>query len=114
MTESTVLIMIAIVWTHFIADFLLQTKQMAELKSSSNVMLGFHAFVYACPFIWVGIQYAIINGVLHFIVDWITSRQTSRLWLERKVRLFFIVIGFDQAIHLTCLFSLYFLMKGGM
>ena len=114
MTESTILILIAIVWTHFIADFLLQTNQMAELKSSSNKWLGFHSLVYACPFIWVGIQYAVISGLIHFIVDWNTSRTTSKLWLDRRVRLFFIVIGFDQAIHLTCLFTLYFLMKGGM
>lgn len=111
---TTLYIVLAIVWTHFIADFVLQTRMMAESKSFSNKWLGIHALVYTLPFLWVGIQFAIINGILHFIVDWITSRQTSRLWLERKVTLFFVVIGFDQAVHITCLFVSYFIMKGGL
>ena len=113
MTTSILSILLGIVWTHFVADFLLQSRRMAESKSSSYKWLGLHAFIYACPFIWVSIPYAIINGALHFMVDWATSRQTSQLWLEGKVRLFFTVIGFDQAAHITCLFVTYHILSKG-
>lgn len=110
MTTTMLHIILGIVWTHFLADFVLQTRQMAESKSFSNKWLGLHALIYTCPFIWVGIPYAIINGILHFIIDWATSRLTSQFWLERKTTLFFIVIGFDQAVHISCLFITYYIL----
>lgn len=95
-----------IIWLHFIADFILQTDYMAVNKSKSNRVLLGHALCYASPFILiVGIKYGLLNGLLHFGTDYISSRVTSNLWSKGDRRNFFIVIGLDQAVHLTCLLA---------
>ena len=91
-------IILLIVWLHFVADFLLQTEAMANNKSSSNKWLTIHIVCYSLPFMVFGVWFAFINGVLHFITDHITSRITKRLWAEKKVGLFFKVIGFDLSL----------------
>jgi len=93
-----------VVWLHFLADFVLQNDKMALNKSKSNMWLGLHAFIYMLPFLLFGWKFALINGVLHFIVDYMTSRGTSKLWAAEERHWFFTLIGFDQAVHLTCLF----------
>ena len=103
-------VILLIVLFHFVSDFLLQTEEMANNKSTSNKWLTIHVTCYSIPFIAISPLYALINGVLHFITDYITSRITKRLWAEKKVGLFFKVIGFDQAIHMSTLFGTYYLM----
>ena len=92
-----------IVWIHFVADFIFQTDTMAINKSKSNKWLGIHAFTYCIPFVIFGWQYAAINGIAHFTVDYMTSRGTSKLWNANERHWFFALIGFDQAVHVTCL-----------
>ncbi len=97
-------LIIGIVWAHWWADFVTQTDDMAKKKSTSFGWLTFHVFTYSIPLlIWFGWRYAAINGVAHWIVDAITSRITSRLWAKKQVHNFFVVIGFDQAVHITVL-----------
>jgi len=103
---------IMLIWMHFVADFVLQSDSMAKNKSTSNKWLGLHIFVYSIPFIYFGWLFAIVNGIAHFITDYITSRITSRLWKAGKVHYFFVVIGFDQAVHITTLFVTYGLLVG--
>lgn len=71
------------------------------------------------PVLFVG-----VTGGLHWVTDWCTSRVTSRLWFvvgatadtrhegyvavkvqydDSKRHWFFVVIGFDQLIHVWCL-----------
>ena len=59
--------------------------------------------------IWLlaGAAFAIVNAVLHFATDWCTSRVTKRLWLAEQRHWFFVVIGLDQSIHMTCLLGTY-------
>jgi len=92
-----------LVWLHFLGDFLLQTTEMATNKYNSIKHLALHSFVYSLPFLLIGLQFAVINMILHFIIDFFTSKVTHELWEKEESHWFFVVIGFDQAVHITCL-----------
>lgn len=106
-----ILAIIAIVWFHFIGDFVFQTNKMALNKSKSVVWLTYHALAYSAVFIIISPLYALINGVLHWITDYFTSKISSSYWAKGNMRLFFGTIGLDQAIHFTCLFGTYAAFK---
>ena len=44
---------------------------------------------------------------MDWVTDYFTSRATKKLWEKEEVRKFFMVIGLDQAIHITTLFLTY-------
>lgn len=88
---------------HWIADFICQTDYMARNKSTSVKALSLHILVYTLIMSTLGIKFAIINGMIHFVVDFITSRITKKLWAKQDVHNFFVVIGLDQFIHATTL-----------
>ena len=100
-------IVITILILHFIADFVLQSSWMAVNKSKNNLALFLHVTVYAMVFSVFGFLYAVVNAFMHFIIDYVTSRITSKFWAEQKYHLFFVTIGLDQTLHFICLFSTY-------
>lgn len=101
---------------HYISDFLLQTRWMANNKSKNLKALSLHVLVYtvgiaiASTFILDGqdiIFYALLNGGLHFVTDFFTSKWTSSLYKKENWFGFFGVVGLDQLIHgLTLLTTL--------
>ena len=105
--EISVFLILYIMFLHWFADFVLQTNWMATNKSSNNLALMSHVLVYTavmfCGTLVLSnslfILWAIVNGVLHFCVDYVTSRITKKLWTENKVHDFFVMIGLDQLIH---------------
>lgn len=105
-----------IIWAHFVADFICQTDAMARNKSSSNFWLGYHISTYTLALMVGALAvtggdprgvaiYALVNGAAHFATDYVTSRITKRLWEKKRVHDFFVVIGFDQALHMTILLA---------
>ncbi len=99
---------------HWYSGFVLQTRWQAENKSKNNFALTAHVVTYTAGF-WfllfflhhfrgvftangVGV-YVMVNGILHWVTDYITSRCTSYFWGKKDVHTFFAVIGIDQFIH---------------
>ncbi len=98
---------------------------MAQNKSTSNKWLGAHVLTYCFVFwgayiIWLlagglvsshfGVDlphfgtasfgaFILLNGVLHFCTDWVTSRCSKHFWEKKDIHNFFVAIGFDQFIH---------------
>ena len=95
---------ILIIWIHFIADFVLQSDKVAINKSKDIKCLIWHCAIYYIAMLVFGPEFALINGVAHFVVDFITSKITSYLWITNRRHWFFTMVGLDQAIHMTCLF----------
>lgn len=115
---------ILILFTHWLFDFFLQTREMGNNKSKSNYYLAQHVGIYSlglffASFVifpdksWVdiGIFWIMINGASHFLTDYVTSRATSALYKEERFHEFFSVIGLDQMIHYITLFGTYIWLK---
>lgn len=100
-------IFLIIIWIHFISDFVLQFDKMSLNKRKSFLWLLVHSLVYGILFLYFGIVYSLVNVILHFLVDGVSSRVNSRLLLLESKHWFFVGIGLDQAIHLTLLISSY-------
>ena len=113
MELGTILLILS---THFVGDFIFQTDKQAKNKSSSNYWLTVHVATYGIclsfarlimgntlpSFYWV-----LINIVLHWYTDFVTSRINAYLWRKEMRHWFFVGIGLDQLIHYTCLFATY-------
>jgi len=107
--------LIWILFSHFIADFVCQTDKVAKSKSSDFGFLTEHVNIYILVLVMVGyIPLAMIfkfepslvflwNYPSHFIIDAITSRITTYLYLKEKRHWFFVVIGLDQFLHTAIL-----------
>lgn len=116
---------ISMVVAHFVGDFLLQSDWMALNKSKNTSALTTHCVIYSLCFLPFGILFTLVTFLLHFIVDAITSKMTSKLWFidtgpvkaealrttlyewatirwDRR-HWFFVMIGFDQLIHYVSL-----------
>lgn len=104
-----------IIVTHWVSDFILQSDYVAKNKSKSNLILLQHVGIYGLPFLFLfGWKYAIINSIGHFIIDWFTSRASGILFRKGDIHNFFVIIGLDQALHLSCLVATIPLIGGGL
>jgi hypothetical protein len=81
-------------------------------KSKSMKWLGIHSLVYSLPFFYFGVVFGVFTCLSHFLVDFISSRITSKLWEMKEVKWFFTTIGFDQAIHYMILIGTYKILLG--
>ncbi len=101
--------LVALLAAHWVADFLLQSRWMAENKSSRLDALSLHVAVYTSGIGVVGLVlfgpsasllwFLLANAALHFATDFVTSRATSALWKRQNIHGFFAVIGLDQLLH---------------
>jgi len=100
---------VTLLGVHWIADFLCQTRWMAENKSRRLDALSAHVLIYsavmAVPSVVIlgltgtALLFLAVNGALHFATDYVTSRMTSALWQRQNVYGFFAVVGLDQFLH---------------
>jgi hypothetical protein len=101
---NVVLLLLAI---HWFADFILQTRWMAMGKSKSWRPLTIHVVIYSLCFLPFGIVYALLNGALHWITDFFSSRLSSDYWSSNRTKAFWTVIGLDQLAHASALIGTY-------
>lgn len=104
---GTVSAFLILIWLHWLSDFVFQTDAMAKGKSKSSKMLALHVCAYVTCFLWLGWKFALVTWVAHFCTDYVSSRITSRLWAAKQVHWFFVVVGLDQALHMTQLVLTY-------
>jgi hypothetical protein len=129
---SIVLIHIIVLFlVHYVADFIFQTRKVADNKGKNVLYLLLHGFHYTL--VWLGILsliglvgviigtpllsgsvtwcsvicFSLLNGLLHTITDFITSKFTSRFYARKNFSAFFNVIGFDQFVHATTIILTY-------
>lgn len=122
-----------VLFTHYLADFVYQSREIATTKSSNNIALLTHVGIYGSVFaiasilditvfsvLWdnwktpsVGrhIAFIIINVVLHFVTDYFTSRASTQAYKAGDLHRFWCIIGFDQMLHAT---TLYYSWRGLM
>lgn len=112
-----------LILVHWVADFVLQTREMGENKSKDNFWLTAHVTIYSLttivtwylffllikvPITMHSISLSFISiFIMHWITDYITSRMTSKFATNQKWYGFFTTIGFDQVLHYTQLFIVY-------
>lgn len=123
--------------THFIADFIFQSEEMATGKSTDNVQLVKHTFMYSfitfiCLIImglyeWVVdisyilkplniLLFTIITFIFHTITDYMTSRVVKQKFNNEEYGSpipnlgAFTIIGFDQVLHYVQLFLTFSLL----
>lgn len=104
---------------NYIADFLLQSREIATKKSKSLPALLKHvstlgifmfvtlAICYKFENLYGVFAFSMVNMLLHGITDFFTSKWTSHLYKNEKIKQFFDVIGFDQLIHVITILMTY-------
>lgn len=115
--------LIFIMWANYVADFLLQSKKMSNNKHHSVSWLLVHIAAYTTSFAfflwifnllvqaftWENMLLLVgINGISHFIIDFITSKISAYYYKANKYKTFIKIIGMDQFIHVTILIILTF------
>lgn len=102
---------------HMIADFFLQSSNMAERKITSIKILLLHCATYTlifaiANFVFFKVEFAILTtliiSILHFIIDFIRIKIDNK-FSNDKIRFFVFVI--DQLLHLTAIFTTYYLLN---
>lgn len=122
---SAITIILFILFTHWVSDFVLQTDWEAKNKSTNNKALLAHVLGYITPWVIICVAYVDVTNdwkmlwfipitfCIHWVTDYFTSRLNSRLLKEGKTHEFFVSIGFDQFLHFTQLLITYELLKAG-
>lgn len=132
MEISALLMVLWLMASHWVADFVFQTEHMALNKSTSNVALGKHVGAYTAvlgvltvvPFFsMLGATSAtenaasvmdtfaaflLLNAALHFATDFVTSRAVKLEFANENKHNGFVIIGIDQLIHHTCILLTFF------
>jgi len=106
-----------ILFAHWLGDFVFQSSDMALKKNRSIKWLTIHVLTYSVIILLfviflfpldLAIYYFLVNGVIHWLVDFFTSKAAARYY--KKPRVFYPILGFDQFLHvLTLYYSLLYL-----
>lgn len=127
MSSQTLTVVMVLLFIHWVSDFLTQTDWQANNKSKSWKALLTHTGIYTItmgiginiceasdlfnPKYWYSILIFIgVMFISHTIIDYKSSRVTSKLYEEGDIRSFFDIIGLDQYAHYFTIFVSYSLL----
>lgn len=108
-----------ILFVHFLADFVFQTREMGVKKSKSTYWLTTHvvtytlvttlfwAFFFSVRNVDTLITIASLTFASHWLTDYVTSKVSSYMYTKKQFYFFFMTIGFDQWAHALTLFYTY-------
>lgn len=113
---ATLIFILYPIIAHWVSDFVFQTEYEGNNKSKRFSALLSHTFTYATVMFlfieilfftgllgihsyWTLITFWVLMFGTHTIIDYYTSRWTSSLYANNKIRKFFKVIGLDQVLH---------------
>ena len=111
------MMLIYVLFCHWINDFvgqgyLFPSLEIGKNKSKSVLILWLHIFLYSLgmwlmlwPFMggWSAFWFMMLNGGSHLIIDSVTSKLSSKAYVDGNIRWFWTVIGFDQFLHVAIL-----------
>jgi hypothetical protein len=115
-------IIVVLLFAHYFADFMVQPEKWAVNKGRDVVMLTKHILVYSLSFFAVTWLFlipnnwntwllfliaAVLNGIIHFFIDYTTSRINRILWAKKNTSIFWKVIGLDQLLHYITIAVIY-------
>lgn len=119
----SIYIILCLLFTHWIGDFVTQSHWMSINKSKDWNALISHIAVYTGAWmITVGLLGSVlhlelrivwfipITMLIHGAVDYYTSRVHSQMYKEEKYHEFFTSIGFDQLVHHVQIFLTFYLL----
>jgi hypothetical protein len=109
---------LAVLFIHYIADFVCQTRWMAENKSKDLTPLLYHIYAYTValglglagysafvhelrPLMVLG--FMTVNILAHFCIDYCTSKVNAWFFNQKRMAFFWWSIGFDQYLHTALL-----------
>jgi len=107
-----------LLFLHWVGDSLFQSGLMAVRKGNSPVVLTQHVLIYTWTIglgllfrdVWQMVAlYAILNGILHWLTDFVTSKLNGRLWKSGNattppnLHWFFVSVLSDQLVHTIAL-----------
>lgn len=112
---------------HYLADYILQSDEMAKRKANELPILAYHSLIHFITFfvfnfllmlivfkiknVFIYIFPPLIIFITHFIIDFITSK-LSKKWYTKDVHIFYLIIGFDQFLHYSVILStIYIIMN---
>jgi hypothetical protein len=111
------MLLIILIIAHFIADFYLQSENMAENKKESTKVLLAHCAIYAVIFALVNgvfiegkfaLLATLIIAISHLIVDFIKIKVDNK---NEKYSVWFYTFTFDQILHIGVITATYKLLN---
>ena len=82
------MIIVYLLIVHFVADFLLQSREMGVNKSSNWKYLGQHISIIALAFLPFGWKFALANALVHAVIDkfiWNLYKLSAHLRIKSNV-----------------------------
>lgn len=114
-------IILIFLFSHWISDWVCQTRWMGEYKSREILPLITHTGLYTL--LWIIPTNIVMNGpkaiilfliitfITHTIIDYITSREEVKALKEKKMYKCLTILGFDQFLHMVQLFATYYFIN---